>query len=546
MVGGTNCNSGWKNGLELPRIQSIQILDDDLSLGMFLGRYLLEGRFSADMGQFLFYYQRPEPATWVYMSSFLIVGVFFMFHRFWSVRNLDVLLLLLLTPGLMLIHESYRVRTDTKQNERDVSQVLKNVNVGRDPLVRDVQDKTLGQDPTGADVSGTVADNKVSLPEQPERWPPRKIRLFGYIWLLSVCGLWLIRMLVDTTFFRRPALDPNLSQGGLLFIGVSLFTFLLANVLNSPPASLRATQINRGPGFDPLKALPDIATTAQALEVTTDELKDTSKSVATMKQARLATTSRALLMVANSILVLGLLGVGYWHFSDLKSGVGAAVLYLLLPYTAQMIGRVEHAIPGALMVLAVLLYRRPLLSGGALGLAGGLVFYPLFLLPLWLSFYWQRGQRRFVAGVLLSLLGLVIALASVYQRDFLAQLRQMFGTIEFALQDLDGIWGLGVHPYVRIPVVVAFVALAFSFAFWPAQKSLATLLNCSAAVMVGAQFCFAYGGGLLMAWYLPLVLLTVFRPNLDDLVASQAVRKFRWSRRKEPPLRSAELTSPQL
>ncbi len=166
-----------------------------------------------------------------------------------------------------------------------------------------------------------------------------------------------------------------------------------------------------------------------------------------------------------------------------------------------------------------------MLAGASLGLAGGLVFYPMFLIPLWLSFYWQRGQRRFVVGVLVALIGLVIALASIYQRDFITQVRQMFGTIEFRLDDLDGIWGLGLHPYVRIPVVVAFVALAFSFAFWPAQKSLATLLNCSAAVMVAAQFSYAYGGGLLMAWYLPLILLTVFRPNLDDLVASQTVRK---------------------
>ncbi len=71
-------------------------------------------------------------------------------------------------------------------------------------------------------------------------------------------------MLVDTTFFRRPLLDPNLSQGGLIFIGISLFTFLIANVLNSPPTPILSTQLNRGPGFVPLKSLPDIATSAQS------------------------------------------------------------------------------------------------------------------------------------------------------------------------------------------------------------------------------------------------------------------------------------------
>ncbi|MFN9911657.1 MAG: hypothetical protein ACK53L_03670, partial [Pirellulaceae bacterium] len=62
------------------------------------------------MSQFLFYYQRPEPATWVYMSSFLIIALYFMFHRLWSVRNLDILLIILLTPGLMLVYEGRKAK----------------------------------------------------------------------------------------------------------------------------------------------------------------------------------------------------------------------------------------------------------------------------------------------------------------------------------------------------------------------------------------------------------------------------------------------------
>jgi hypothetical protein len=44
-------------------------------------------------------------------------------------------------------------------------------------------------------------------------------------------------------------------------------------------------------------------------------------------------------------------------------------------------------------------------------------------------------------------------------------------------------------------------------------------MSCSAAVMLGTQFWHAYGGGCFMAWFLPLTLLTVFRPNLEDRVA---------------------------
>jgi hypothetical protein len=61
--------------------------------------------------------------------------------------------------------------------------------------------------------------------------------------------------------------------------------------------------------------------------------------------------------------------------------------------------------------------------------------------------------------------------------------------------------------------------LSLSFALWPAQKNLGTLMCCSAAVMVAAQFWHRFNGGTYMAWYLPLLLLTVFRPNLEDRVA---------------------------
>ena len=76
----------------------------------------------------------------------------------------------------------------------------------------------------------------------------------------------------------------------------------------------------------------------------------------------------------------------------------------MLPYTAQMTGRVDHVIPAALLVWAIYFYRQPLTAGIFIGLAAGVVYYPLFLLPLWVSFYWQRGLMRFSIGVLSMLL----------------------------------------------------------------------------------------------------------------------------------------------
>jgi hypothetical protein len=41
--------------------------------------------------------------------------------------------------------------------------------------------------------------------------------------------------------------------------------------------------------------------------------------------------------------------------------------------------------------------------------------------------------------------------------------------------------------------------------------------------MVAAQFWYTYNGGIFIAWFLPLLLLTIFRPNLEDRVAETMV-----------------------
>jgi hypothetical protein len=138
---------------------------------------------------------------------------------------------------------------------------------------------------------------------------------------------------------------------------------------------------------------------------------------------------------------------------------------------------------------------------------------------LWISFYWRRGLMRFSGGVLAMLVLMACSLAFIPQASYWEKLKEMFGLWLPIQQGLEGIWGLGWNPLYRIPVLAAFVALSGTLAMWPAQKNLGTLLSCSAAVMVATQFWHGWGGGLYMAWYLPLTLLTAFRPNLEDRVA---------------------------
>ena len=45
----------------------------------------------------------------------------------------------------------------------------------------------------------------------------------------------------------------------------------------------------------------------------------------------------------------------------------------------------------------------------------------------------------------------------------------------------------------------------------------------STAILLGSQFWKAHNGGLFLAWFLPILLLVIFRPNLENRVALKAL-----------------------
>src|SRR5262245_38223495 len=177
------------------------------------------------MSEILFQYHKVHPTTWVYLSSLLTIGLYFKFSRVWSVRNLDLIGLIMLAPGLLVVEYGL------SNNRADVEQI-------------------------------------------------------GYIWLFVMNGLFLIRLLLDPMMVRRPLLEPNLSVGGMTFLGISLLIFLMANVVNAnmTPADLagargaeqvRARQSaepddtsleTHGPGYPLLYLLPSIPTQMLLIE----------------------------------------------------------------------------------------------------------------------------------------------------------------------------------------------------------------------------------------------------------------------------------------
>ena len=486
------------------------------------------------MQEFPFAYEKFAPTTWAYLSSLLMLAIFFKFNRFWSFRNFDLVLIVLLAPGILLVDFGNRVsmsQSVQSQATRTLDEPPGETRDGNDSAAENSDGELLAVSPAAA--------NSPLQVRQSNKW-----LLIGYYWLLSMSLVFLIRMLIDPLLVRRPLLTPNLSVGGLVFLMCSLMTVLFANIITAQPtaddvASARsaikmiqreaaeegetADLAKRGPGFPLFQLFPIIPTFVSGEELLAIDA-DEDRNV-----ARYAIASKTLAIISQSLLVLGLILIGSNLFNDSRIGFGMAVIYLMLPYTAQYTGHLMHVLPGALLVWAVVAFRRPFWSGVFIGLATGVSYYPMFLLPLWASFYWEKGSKRFFGGVLLAIVVCIgtLIFTSLDLQHFLQQLSATFGFWVPKMSGLDGIWGMAWDSAYRLPILVAFIALCVSFIFWPTNKHSGTLIAYTCAVMAAVQLWHGFEGGLIMAWYLPLALATIFRPNLEGTTAKSELNRVR-------------------
>ena len=391
--------------------------------------------------------------TWFYLSFLLIVAVYFRFNRLFSLRNFDLALLLSASPGLLFVS---------------------------------------GLDETTQNV--------------------------GHFWLFVIACLVLLRLFLDPLLSRRPYLGQNLNSQGLGFLCVAVFAFLMTEAITkSLPDATRET-VQRA---DEL-----LTRTATDPEEVGEE--DAAGPAAPLIAAPVGLVfedlaARILAILAHAAVVSGLWFVGRNLFADSNLGLAMATLYLILPCTAYNVGEFNHVLPAALIIWAFVSYRKPVVAGILLGLACGTMFFPVVLLPIWAAYYGRRGSGRFAAA--LSGVGVVLlaslAFTSINADSFI---RKTIGTINVALMAISdehfsgGFWKEGdyLSPY-RWPVIAAYFVMLFVMTIWPRRRNFEVLIAQSAAVIVGTQLWYPQKGGVYLLWYLPLLLMVMFRPRLIHL-----------------------------
>jgi len=99
---------------------------------------------------------------------------------------------------------------------------------------------------------------------------------------------------------------------------------------------------------------------------------------------------------------------------------------MLMPCTAYDVGKINHVAAGGAGRLGHVGLSPAVVSGTLLGLACAMLFFPIFLLPLWAAFYGRRGGLRFALAVVLTTAAILSSL-TLLSNDSQSIVRQLLG-----------------------------------------------------------------------------------------------------------------------
>jgi len=338
----------------------------------------------------------------------------------------------------------------------------------------------------------------------------------AYLFLFMGTFLWLARCLLDLGMTRRPLLEPNLNAAGLACLSIGVLGLFVVETVSLSvregsernPADANAAQTPRlsppGPTHPALPRLP---------------LLENAPLANSLKANPLQGIARILASIAQLALVVGLVAVGWIHFEQPISGLAAATCYLLLPYARFALVDSGQLLPAAVIVGALVAYKRPVAAALMIGFSAGWMPACIGLLPLWAGFYRGRAALQFgliSASMLITciLFGLFVPGMSSWATALGARSLSQAGVWPATEAPDSGSFWSGIDPSYRLPVWIGYLALVVITTFWPAKKNLAQLISSSAALLLASQYWYLAKGGTLVLIHLPIVILMMFRPNL--------------------------------
>jgi hypothetical protein len=200
---------------------------------------------------------------------------------------------------------------------------------------------------------------------------------------------------------------------------------------------------------------------------------------------------------------------------------------------------ISHIAPAAVTILAFAALSVPFLAGALLAAAAGVNFYPAFFFPLWVGYYFWRGQKwhRFAAGFLAVCLVVgasVLLLTQPSETESVLQVvyestvghqeaKHAYGSSAFSFwgthPKLAAFWQQQLIPgwYLLKPSFLIFAVLVGASFFMARGRTITQLAFLTAALAIAIQLWKSHAGGTYVEWYYPFFLIGLFaQPSLKD------------------------------
>ena len=399
---------------------------------------------------------------------------------------------------------------------------------------------------------------------------PSQLALFSQVYLAIFLwtGLLLVRALIGSTGKTEPRRFPNLPANALMMATVLFFLCNSLLAMGRFPddcgyyTNLGAAQMletGKFPYADPTLRDGSAATYGPVLYVAhlpiqlavapfigEDEIETSAFRNWLVTGGKSAyegppiIATKILILVFHAVAVAAIVAIGR-RLRNSQLGWGLACLYVASPYVQGLGGLelsitgmtfISHIAPAAATLLAFAFLGRPLLAGGLLGVATGVLFYPAFLFPAWLGYYYWRKDswKQFAVGfaAVCLLIGVTVLLmthqpenessihAIVQSTIGHQEGKHAYGASQFSF------WG--THPrfaafwqesfvpgwYLFKPAFLVFAAY-LAAAFWLARgRNITQLAFLTASVAIAVQLWKSHATATYVEWYYPFLLIGMF------------------------------------
>jgi len=215
------------------------------------------------------------------------------------------------------------------------------------------------------------------------------------------------------------------------------------------------------------------------------------------------------------------------------TGLAVIFVYAISPYIIGMVSelgleRASHIAGMPFILFALLVLNRPAVAGLLLGVATGMLYYPLFLVPLWFGYIRRTdGIRKGVAFLATyTAVGIVCLIMLVSMVQPLGESESSVGAFfddTISQQQFKAGYGnsrlsfWGQYPEFAVwgkPTAgILYCFFCLLLAFYPRYIGFEQLIALTASVLVGTQLVLSFGGGTYIGFYLAPVMLTLFAFN---------------------------------